>query len=65
VPPFHRAASVTTVRDLLVLAPTAVQAERAVHATPLKELDAAPAGLGAAWVCHVAPVDCSTKTAGD
>jgi len=63
--PFHRSASVATFRDLLVVAPTAVQAERAVQATPLRELDAAPAGLGAAWVCHVLPVDRSTRTAGD
>jgi hypothetical protein len=63
--PFHCSASVATVRDLLVVAPTAVQAERAVHATPLRELDAAPAGLGAAWVRHVVPADRSTRTAGD
>src|SRR5215468_4504023 len=63
--PFQRSASVATFRDLLVVAPTAVQAERAGQATPLRELDAAPAGLGAAWVCHVLPVDRSTRTAGD
>jgi len=63
--PFHCSASVTMVRDLLVVAPTAVQAERAVQATPLRELDAAPGGLGAAWVRHVVPADRSTRTAGD
>src|SRR5215467_14375619 len=63
--PFHRSASVATFRDLLVVAPTAVQAERAGQATPLRALDAAPAGLGAAWVCHVLPADRSTRTAGD
>jgi hypothetical protein len=60
--PFHHSASVARVRDLLVVTPTAVQAERAVQATPLKALGAAPAGLGAAWVCHVLPVDRSTRT---
>src|SRR5215472_11783381 len=63
--PFHRSASVAKVRDLLVVTPTAVQAEGAVQATPLKALDAAPAGLGAAWVCHVLPVDRSTRTVRD
>src|SRR5215469_1516093 len=65
VPSFHCSASVTTVRDLLAVAPTAVQAEREVHATLLKELDAAPIGLGAAWVRHELPADRSTRTAGD
>jgi len=65
VPPSHRSASVTTVRDLLVVDPTAVQAERDVQDTPLRKLDAAPGGLGAAWVRHVLPSDRSTRTAGD
>jgi len=63
--PFHCSASVAAVRDLLVAAPTAVQAERAGQATPLRALEPAPAGLGAALVCHVLPVDRSTRTAGD
>jgi hypothetical protein len=63
--PFHCSASVTRVRDLLVVAPTAVQAERETHATPARELDAAPAGLGAAWVRQVVPFQCSARTAGD
>jgi hypothetical protein len=53
------------VRDLLVVTPTATHAERAVQATPLRELDAAPGGLGAAWVRHVVPANRSTRTAGD
>jgi hypothetical protein len=65
VPPFHSSASVATVRDLLVVAPTAMQAERVVHATPLRKLDAAPGGFGAACVRHVVPADRSTRTAGD
>jgi hypothetical protein len=48
-----------------MVAPTAVQAEREVQATLLKELDAAPIGLGAAWVRHEVPADRSTRTAGD
>jgi hypothetical protein len=63
--PFHCSASVATVRDLLVVAPTAVQAEREAQATPLRELDAAPGGFGAAWVRQEAPADRSTRTAGD
>jgi len=63
--PFHRSARVTMVRDLLVVAPTATQAECAMQATPLSELDAAPGGFGAAWVRQKAPADRSTRTAGD
>ncbi len=63
--PFHCSARVAMVRDLLMVAPTAVQAEREAQATLLRELDAAPSGLGAAWVRHVAPADRSTRTPGD
>src|SRR6266702_1955227 len=65
VRPFHSSASVATVRDLVVVNPTVTQAEREVHDTLLRKLDAAPGGLGAAWVRHVVPADRSTRTAGD
>ena len=63
--PFHRSARVTIVRDLLVVNPTATQAEREVQATLLRKLDAAPDGLGAAWMRHVVPFHRSATTAGD
>ena len=63
--PFHCSASVTGAWDLLVVNPTARHAEREVHDTQLRKLDAAPGGLGAAWVLHVVPFDRSTTTAGD
>src|SRR6266480_3765331 len=63
--PFQCSARVAMVRDLVVVAPTAVQAEREAQATPLRELDAAPGGFGAVWVRQKAPADRSTRTAGD
>jgi hypothetical protein len=63
--PFHRSARVTVVRDLLVVVPTAIQAEPETQATPFRELDADPGGFGAAWVRHELPADRSTSTAGD
>ena len=65
VVPFHRSARVAMVRDLLVVAPTATHAERAVQATLFRLLDAAPDGFGAACVRHVVPADRSTRTPGD
>src|SRR5262249_11633996 len=63
--PVHFSARGAMVRVLVVVAPTAVQAEGEAQATPLRELDAAPGGFGAAWVCQKAPDDRSTRTAGD
>jgi len=65
VPPSHRSASVATVRDLLVVNPTVIHADREVQATLFRTLDAAPGGLGAAWVRQVLPADRATRTAGD
>jgi hypothetical protein len=65
VVPFHRSARVAMVRDLLVVAPTATHAERAVQATLFRLLDAAPGGFGAACVRQKAPADRSTRTPGD
>ncbi|HEX9413772.1 MAG TPA: hypothetical protein VF916_09750 [Ktedonobacterales bacterium] len=65
VRPFHRSARVATVPDLLVAPPTVTHAEREVHDTLLRELDAAPGGLGAAWRCQWASFHRSTTTAGD
>jgi len=65
VVPSHRCARVAMVRDLVVVPPTATQAEGAVQATPFRLLDAAPGGFGAGWVRQVAPADRSTRTAGD
>src|SRR6516225_9936921 len=50
--PFHRSASVMAVGVKGLEAPTAVQAEDDVHATPDKN---APAGLGADWIRHLLP----------
>src|SRR5690349_8864578 len=62
---FDCSASAAVLGDLLVVAPAAVQAECTVQATPLRELDAAPAGLGAVWVRHVVPADRSIRIRGD
>jgi hypothetical protein len=61
--PFHRSASVTTgFPELSVLAPTAVQDDGEVHATPVKKLPGAPAGIGAFCRCQRAPSHRSEKS---
>ena len=55
VRPFHRSARVSGVPRRLLVFPTAVQADGAVQATPLRVLGAAPGGLGAAWTVHLEP----------
>jgi hypothetical protein len=54
--PFHRSASVPTgLPALSVRAPTAVQNEGEVQATPAKKLPGAPEGAGTGWICHCWP----------
>jgi hypothetical protein len=55
--PSQRSASVPKALnpDLSVEAPTAMQAEAEVHATPSKKLPAAPAGLGVGTMIQCVP----------
>src|SRR5215470_4945085 len=61
VVPFHRSASAgpTGSPFLSTAAPTAVQAEGPVQATPESSAPRVPAGLGVAWMLHLLPFHCS------
>jgi hypothetical protein len=62
--PSHRSARDSGARVLLVVVPTAVHPDGVVQATPLKLLDAAPSGLGAASMVQVEPFHPSATAAG-
>ena len=62
--PSHRSARDTWARVLLVVCPTAMHADGAVQARPLKLLDAAPSGLGGACAVQVVPFHPSATAAG-
>lgn len=59
--PFHRSARVWETPAWLMLFPTAVHADGAVHETPKRELIAAPLGLGVGWMRHEVPFHCSAR----
>src|SRR6516165_7849710 len=63
--PFHHSARAAEARDLLVVAPTVTQADGEAHHALFRKLDAAPGGLGAAWMRQVGPGERSTSTAVD
>src|SRR5215467_1444153 len=65
VRPFHRRARGSEVPRLLLVFPTAMHADGAVQATPLRVLDAAPGGLFAASTVHLEPFHRSACVAGD
>src|SRR6516162_5577514 len=65
VRPFHHSARAAEARDLLVVAPTVRQADGEAHHALFRKLDAAPGGLGAAWMRQVGPAERSTSTAVD
>ena len=59
--PFHRSATGRTAPVVVVLAPTAVQAEDDVQATPFRLLNAIPDGLGVGRMRHKVPFHCSAR----
>jgi hypothetical protein len=59
--PFHRSASVVSVPEAPAVAPTAVQAERALHATPSRTLALARPSFGVGWIRHLVPFQRSAK----
>jgi len=59
--PFQRSATAREAPALDVLAPTAVHADGAVHATPSRPLNAIPDGLGVGRIRHEAPFHCSAR----
>ena len=59
--PFHPSARTFCAPDLLVVTPTASQADGDTQDTPSKALHAAPGGLGIAWIRHVLPFHCSAR----
>jgi len=61
VVPFHRSATARTVPAVVVLAPTDVHADGAVHATPSRPLSAIPDGLGVGRMRHEVPFHCSAR----
>src|SRR5215469_2094857 len=63
--PFHRCARVSEVPRLLLVFPTAMQAERDVQDAAFRLLAAAPGGLAVCWTRHVLPFHRSASVAGD
>jgi hypothetical protein len=61
--PFHRSASVVNVPEAPAVAPTAVQADRALHATPSRTLALARPSFGVGWTSHLVPFQRSAKVA--
>src|SRR5215472_3172751 len=59
--PSHRSATARTVPAVVVLAPTDVHADGAVHATPRRPLSAIPDGLGVGRMRHEVPFHCSAR----
>ena len=53
--PFHRCARVSGVPRLLLVFPTAIQAERDTQDAAFRLLAAAPGGLGVRWTRQVLP----------
>src|SRR5262249_38039774 len=63
--PFHRCARVSEVPRLLLVFPTARQAERDTQDAAFRILGAGPGGLGARWMLQVWPFHRSARVAGD
>src|SRR5689334_8798610 len=59
--PFHRSATGRAVPALVVLAPTAMQDDADVQATPNRPLTAVPEGLGVGKMRHEVPFHCSAR----
>ena len=59
--PFHRSARARGTPAVVVLAPTAMQAEEEVQATPSRPLSAIPEGLGVGRMRHEVPFHCSAR----
>ncbi len=59
--PFHRSARARAVPALVVLAPTAMQAEDELQATPNRPLTAVPEGLGVGRMRQEVPFHCSAR----
>src|SRR6185437_9704185 len=59
--PFHRSARARAVPALVVLAPTAMQDDADVQATPNRPLTAVPEGLGVGRMRHEVPFHCSAR----
>ena len=59
--PFHRSARSRDVPAVVVLAPTAMQAEDEVQATPNRPLTVIPEGLGLGRMRHEVPFHCSAR----
>jgi hypothetical protein len=59
--PFHRSARARAVPAAVVLAPTAMQAEADVQATPNRPLTAIPEGLGVGRMRQELPFHCSAR----
>ena len=59
--PFHRSATARDTPAVVMLDPTAVQAEADVQATPSKPLNAIPDGLGVGRMRHEVPFHCSAR----
>src|SRR5262249_59243734 len=65
VRPFHRCARVSEVPRLLLVFPTARQAERDTQDAAFRILGAGPGGLGVRWMLQVWPFHRSASVAGD
>src|SRR5215469_10010505 len=63
--PFHRCARVSEVPRLLLVFPTAMQAERDRQDAAFRLLAAAPGGLGVCWTRQEEPSHRSASVAGD
>jgi hypothetical protein len=63
--PFHRCARGSEVTRLLLVFPTAMQAERDTQDAAFRLLAAAPGGLAVCWTRHVLPFHRSASVAGD
>jgi hypothetical protein len=62
--PFHRCARVSEVPRLLLVLPTAMQAERDTQDTAFRLPPAAPGGLGVGWMLQALPFHRSASVAG-
>ena len=64
VRPSHRCARVSEVPRLLLVFPTATQAEADTQDAAFRLLAAAPGGLGVGWMLQVLPFHCSASVPG-
>jgi len=59
--PFHRSATARGTPAVVILDPTAMQADADVQATPSRPLSAIPEGLGVGRMRHEVPFHCSAR----